>query len=276
MTDRSLPGCDDLKPPLDFAAQSLCQPHRGVIERALASVKMGKICALGGVTFPNVSGTLAASKELEKGKMSQAEEELLRGACAGNTRALTDLLDAVTPPLRVQLDKKIGNKYAGALEAKDVLQVSYLDAFLKFNRFDASAGVPGFVAWFQQIANHNLIDAIRGLGRQKTPPPGNRIHPVAAEDSYVDLLDFLTGTTGTPSRYASKAEVKQILEREISNLPEDYAQVVRLLDLDGRPVGDVAARLERSKGAVHMLRARAHERLRENLGSPSQFFTDSA
>ena len=40
--------------------------------------------------------------------------------------------------------------------------------------------------------------------------------------------------------------------------------------------GNVAATLERSVGAVHMLRARAHDRLRELLGSESRFSSDKA
>jgi DNA-directed RNA polymerase specialized sigma24 family protein len=40
-------------------------------------------------------------------------------------------------------------------------------------------------------------------------------------------------------------------------------------------VEEVAKGLGRSKGAVHMLRARAYDRLKELLGSTSLFFSDS-
>ena len=51
---------------------------------------------------------------------------------------------------------------------------------------------------------------------------------------------------------------------------------MRLYDLECQPPQQVAEALGRSVGAVHMLRARAHDRLRELLGSASKFFSDSA
>ena len=52
--------------------------------------------------------------------------------------------------------------------------------------------------------------------------------------------------------------------------------MIRLYDLEGRPIAEVAAEMGRSSGAVHMLRARAHDRLRELLGPESAFFTNPA
>ena len=46
--------------------------------------------------------------------------------------------------------------------------------------------------------------------------------------------------------------------------------------LEGADVGDVASELDRSQGAVYMLRARAHDRLKGILGSASQFWSDGA
>jgi len=57
-------------------------------------------------------------------------------------------------------------------------------------------------------------------------------------------------------------------------LPPDYEKVVRLYDLQCKSAVEVAAELGRSEGAVYMLRARAHERLKQELGSSSQFFPE--
>ena len=53
------------------------------------------------------------------------------------------------------------------------------------------------------------------------------------------------------------------------------ATVVRLYDIEGRSGPEVATTMGRSRGAVVMLRARAHDRLAELLGSGSKFFSDS-
>ena len=61
-----------------------------------------------------------------------------------------------------------------------------------------------------------------------------------------------------------------MLNAALNTLPADYRTAVRLYDLEGRPVAEVAGTMGRSAGAVHMLRARAHERLRAFLGTPSK------
>ncbi len=59
----------------------------------------------------------------------------------------------------------------------------------------------------------------------------------------------------------------------LAKLPPDYATVIRLYDLQGKPIAEVAADLGRSEGAVYMLRARTHDRLRELLPGESKFFS---
>lgn len=63
------------------------------------------------------------------------------------------------------------------------------------------------------------------------------------------------------------------LERMLSRLPADYERVIRMYDLEGRGIEEVASELGRSSGAIYMLRARAHERLAGLLGSESRFFS---
>ncbi|NET51613.1 MAG: hypothetical protein F6K09_23750, partial [Merismopedia sp. SIO2A8] len=59
------------------------------------------------------------------------------------------------------------------------------------------------------------------------------------------------------SRAAAAGEAHTAIDRAIAQLPPDYAQVIRDLDLAGKSVDEVASAMGRSKGAVHMLRARA-------------------
>ena len=62
----------------------------------------------------------------------------------------------------------------------------------------------------------------------------------------------------------------------MGSLPRDHRAVVELWDLEGRSVEEVAAKLNRSRGATYMLRARAYRQLAEILGASSQFFGDWA
>lgn len=185
--------------------------------------------------------------------------------------ALTELLHEHAPRLRALLS--IDKRWQSVLDADDVLQVTYLEAFLKIGSF-VPGGPNAFIGWLRRIAENNLRDAIKGLDAAKRPPPNLQAN--AADSSAVALFELLGVTSATPSRAAAAAEIERALATALDALPPDYACVVRLYDIEGRPIADVASQLERSAGAVHMLRARAHDQLRELLGPESAFFSRPA
>jgi DNA-directed RNA polymerase specialized sigma24 family protein len=83
-------------------------------------------------------------------------------------------------------------------------------------------------------------------------------------------------TTTTPSRTARVNEASGILLEALDRLPPDYREVVRKYDLEGVAIGEIAAAMNRSAGALHMLRGRAHQRLREILGESRDFLESRA
>lgn len=206
--------------------------------------------------------------------VTETTAELVRRAVAGDENALAGLLRMHGPAVERSL--QIGEVYRSMIDTADVMQVTYLEAFLQIDRYDLTKG-DQFEAWLRQIAQNNLRDAIRGLERQKQPPPRNRINPANRDESLVDLYDLLGhGTSATPSRDLRRNEVCGFLHRAIDALPERYGQVVRLYDIEGRSIAEVAQAVGKSPGAVHMLRARAHDRLRADIGNSSQFFSTGA
>ena len=114
-------------------------------------------------------------------------------------------------------------------------------------------------------------DAIKELDRRKRPARRLQLAGACSDESYVALLDTLSGSQSTPSKGAARAECRELLESALSSLPPDYETVVRLFDLDGRTAPEIAEQLGRSPGAIYMLRVRAHQRLIEILG-PSVAF----
>ena len=205
--------------------------------------------------------------------MQTPVDTLVGRAVQGDVNALSELLYRHGPEIEQGL--RIGRQWRAVLDPADVMQVTYLEAFLQIERFDPER-TAAFPAWLRQIAENNLRDAIRGLERQKRPPPEQRAELPAGSDSLLGLYELLGATTTTPSRVAARSELERALEAAIARLPPDYAMVVRRYDLGGCAMTDVAGELGRSPGAIHMLRARAHDRLRELLGSASIFFSSSA
>lgn len=203
------------------------------------------------------------------------EEELIQRAAKGDEQALCDLLEVFGPMVQGRLKGKISPQWRSSLDEEDVMQVTYLEAFLLADQFKPR-GPGSFMAWLSQVAENNLRDALRGLQAAKRPNPRRRVQVsgTSSRDSFVALVDLLGTDHGTPSRVAAMGEATQCIEAALGQLPPDYERVVRLYDLEGLSATEVAAQLGRSTGAIYMLRARAHERLKSALGSASRYFTD--
>jgi RNA polymerase sigma-70 factor, ECF subfamily len=201
--------------------------------------------------------------------MQPSEKQLVASAVGGDEDALTELLRQFGPNIRAQIQATLSEKWRSVLDADDIMQVTYLEAFLRIDRFEPR-GEGSFAGWLSQIAKNNMRDAIDELSRMKRPNPENRVIG-SSDESAVALFEQLGCTTTTPSRNAGRREVAQAVESAIGGLPDDYANVIRMYDIEGKSIGDVAAAMDRSEGAVYMLRARAHDRLREALGSSTRW-----
>ncbi|HRQ73368.1 MAG TPA: sigma-70 family RNA polymerase sigma factor [Phycisphaerales bacterium] len=201
-------------------------------------------------------------------------EPTLEAARAGDRDALIRLLDAVGPMVRRRLAEKLPPAMRSSIDEDDLMQVTYIEAVMRFRGF-TTGGVSGFLAWVTRLAENNLIDAVRAMEADKRPDPRRRVQAGPNADSMAQLVELLGMTYTTPSRMAAREEANAALDRALAKLPGVYERVIRLYDLEGRPVEEVAAEVGRSAGAVYMLRARAHERLRELLGSASQYFSAS-
>ncbi|MFQ5424885.1 MAG: RNA polymerase sigma factor [Phycisphaerae bacterium] len=207
--------------------------------------------------------------------MNASDDSLIARAVEGDEDALSDLLVRYRATLRGRLRGRIGERYQGAFSEDDVLQVTFVEAFLRIRQFHPN-GNGAFLAWLTRIAENNLRDAIRALDRVRRPPRDRRVETVSPDDSYVALLATLCGSDTTPSGRAARAESKRILEAALNKLPPDYETVVRLFDFQELPAPEIAQRMGRSAGAIHMLKARAHDRLVDILGSSSNFFSSCA
>ena len=190
------------------------------------------------------------------------EDARVVAALGGDAQALEALLCEHGP--HVARGLRIDARWRRLLEVDDVMQVTYLEAFLRVRALRARTAA-GFVAWLARSAEHNLRDAVRELGRLKRPDAHGRATRGAGDSAWT-LLAGLSAGAPTAGGLAAGREAVEGLLRAIETLPASYARVVREVDLAERPVGEVADELGRSAGAVHMLRARAHDRLRELLG----------
>lgn len=208
-------------------------------------------------------------------KLEKVTDELLHAAVAGNTEALSTILEIFDDELATHLTGRIARIYQSVLSVDDVLQITYLEVFLRIHQF--RPGSPqALLRWLKSCADHNLIDAIRLLEAAKRPSPKRAVAGSIGSDSITTFVAGLVGTETSPLTGVGRADVKTRVETALNELPPVYAKVIRLYDLEGRSIADVCERIGRSSGAVHMIRNRAHDRMRELLGTASKFFSSGA
>lgn len=201
-------------------------------------------------------------------------ESMVVRARGGDREAIAFLIQHFSPQVRAKIASKVNLPWQSLLDEEDVMQVTACEVYLRIDRFK-TGGSREFLAWLYRLAENNLIDAVRSLEAAKRPPPDRRISNNSAGDTKTALINALVGGGATPSVYAARDEAATLLDRALAKLPEVYEKVVRLYDLQCRSIKEVSTELGRSEGAVFMLRARAHDRLRELLGSESQYFSSA-
>ena len=204
--------------------------------------------------------------------MEKSEQDLLKEAVDGNKRALAKLLEAHTPAIYHQLVGKIPQRWQAVLSMDDVIQQTCADAVLSIRRF-----VPReeslFGAWLFTIASRNLNHAIKMLETEKRGKGLQRIVPHAHEKSFVTLYELLSAGGSTPSGHVARGEACGFLKEAILQLPATYRQTVQMYDIEGQSAAEVARALNRSPGAIHMIRTRAHRRLQKIMGNISKYFS---
>ncbi len=202
--------------------------------------------------------------------MSEPDSAQIERAVAGDMAALRALLERYGGQVAAEINAQIGRTWQSVVDAADVMQVSYIEAFLHIGTLTTREPA-GFLAWLRRLAQNNLRDAVRDLERGKRPPPSRRVAEADPDASSMALIALLGVDSGTPSRAAAGAEARRMIEAALDKLPPDYGRVVRLYDLESQSIEAVAAAMQRSPGAIHMLRARAHDHLRTLLGSAENF-----
>ena len=191
----------------------------------------------------------------------------IAAAVGGDTDALQELLAESVPWLAPKLS--IASKWSRAISREDVIQVTFLEAYLRIRTL-REPKFASFRAWLARIAENNLTDAVRALERDKRPESRGRVTLGADGESSRTLLARLAADEPSIASHLGAQEQLASLVEAVDALPETYRRVIRALDLEERPVREVADELGRSPGAVHMLHSRALDRLRDLLARANE------
>lgn len=189
---------------------------------------------------PDRIGDTTARPATSSGGASSGEVRALVGrACHGDEQAWEVLFRRSYPRLLAYAMRRLPTKEL----AKDAVGEAMIRAVAHIDRLRHDGG--GFDAWMYGILRHVVIDAQRGLSRER---PGL-------------VPDFADDRTG-PADWALAREDAEEVSAAFQRLRRSDQELLELRVVAGLSADEVAAVLGRRPGAIRMAQSRALGRLR--------------
>lgn len=201
---------------------------------------------------------------------AQEIEKLCRAAADGDAQALERLLWRCHERLLSCARRKVGVDWHGKIDAEDVLQEAYVEAFRSIAGFEPR-GDDAFYRWMVRIVEHRFLDHVRRWRRKKRDA-AREAQPRASRDRATALAGLLATLT-TPSVALRREDAVAALMSCIARLPDDYRLAIHRLYLLQDPLSAVAADWGRTDDAVRRLASRAVEKLQQCMGRASKYLS---
>ncbi len=181
----------------------------------------------------------------------------------GSSAAIEELLAVYGDYLRDLASQRLGSKLGGRVSPSDLVQETLLAAWRDFSSF-RGMDAPQFSVWLRTILLRKISAAV-ALHLKSSKRGVQREHQASVKvgSSVVEVTKGLRGREETPSKIVSICEDRQLIERLLENLPEEYRQVIQWRNIEGIQFNEIAARLGKSSGATRLVWLRAIRMLRE-------------
>ena len=144
-------------------------------------------------------------------------------------------------------------------EAQSILQETFLQAYQRMGTFRGESKVS---TWLFAIGLNLARASLRKKKRFDTLDEAgiDRLQPV-----FKAGMPTQRAADWNPEKLAELSERRELVREAIQQLPEDYAMVVTLRDIDEMSTTEVAEMLNISEGAVRVRLHRARQALRKLL-----------
>ena len=193
-------------------------------------------------------------------------EQLVRLARAGNGAALGQLLEQYRNYLAMLARLQIGRRLQGKVDASDLVQETFLEAYRDFGQFRGMTEQE-LVSWLRRILAWNLANLVqRYCGARRRDVRLERELAAEMEQSSRVLDLGLMAKASSPSQQAVRREQAVLLADALEQLSADYREVLMLRHLEELSFPEVARRMGRSLDSVKNVWVRALAQLRRVLG----------
>ncbi len=188
---------------------------------------------------------------------------LVEGASRGDDASVAALLERYLPGVRAFIRLRAGPVLRARESASDLAQSVCREVLTHLERYQYR-GEAEFRHWLFTTALRKIANRRQHWATQKRATDRERHGDADDERS----LSQCYAAIATPSRHAASREELARVEAAFDHLSEDHREVILLARVVGLSHREIAARLERSEGAVRVLLHRALLDLSERLADP--------
>jgi len=198
---------------------------------------------------------------------SSETDRLLQRAAQGDQQGWGDLLVRHRERLRRMVALRLDHRLQGRIDASDVIQETYLEAWSRLADYLRNPTMPFFL-WLRFLAGQKLVTLHRHhLGVEMRDP--NRevslFRGSLPETSSAALAAQLLGHDTRPSEAAVRAELKVRLQEVLNTMEALDREVLALRHFEQLTRAEIAQVLDISEAAVSKRYIRALKKLKEIL-----------
>jgi RNA polymerase sigma-70 factor (ECF subfamily) len=193
-------------------------------------------------------------------------QKLLQLAKDGDRAAFEDIFRRHRARLLRAIALRMDRRVAARVDASDVLQDTYLEAFRRLPKYLQRQEMP-FYLWLHWIAREKVLALHRRhLGAEKRAVTHEApLLPADSSATFVSLV--IAGREPSPSQALAKAELAERLRLALGQLDHDERDLILWRHFEQLSARDMAQLLQISEAAASKRYIRAIERLRRILVS---------
>jgi RNA polymerase sigma-70 factor (ECF subfamily) len=189
--------------------------------------------------------------------------ELLRLARAGDDAARDRLFTVCRNYVSVAARAEVASWLRAKVDSSDLVQQTLLEAHRGLAKFRGETEAE-WLGWLRRILSNNAADFVRQFHGVEKRRVGREVSLQGQDDSERGGIE-LSDRGETPSQIVMHKELQLQVADALTELPEDYQEVIILRNMQRLPFDEVAERMKRSRPATQMLWMRAIKRLQEVL-----------
>lgn len=195
---------------------------------------------------------------------ARTSEETLRRAAAGDAEALEVVFEGHRQRLRRMVQLRISPVLRGRIDASDVVQESFLEAWRRLDEYLEKPSLPFFL-WLRFLARQKLFALHRKHAGVRARDPRREValyHGTIPEASSEALASQLLGHLPSPSEALERAELQMQLQEGLDALDPEEREILALRHFEQLTSAEAAREIGITEAAAAKRYLRALRRLK--------------